>query len=60
MIKKLLNTLIVILLLFTVTSCKEQVKSDKLKIVTTIFPVYSFTKEIVGDLCDVEVVLKPV
>ena len=59
MIKKLLNTLIVILLLFTVTSCKEQVKSDKLKIVTTIFPVYSFTKEIVGDLCDVEVVLKP-
>ena len=57
--KKLLNLLTVIVLLFTLVSCKQNTQSDKIKIVTTIFPAYSFTKEIVGDLCDVEVVLKP-
>ena len=57
--KKLLNILTVIVLLFTLVSCKQNTQSDKIKIVTTIFPAYSFTKEIVGDLCDVEVVLKP-
>lgn len=57
--KKLLNVLTVIVLLFTLVSCKQNTQSDKIKIVTTIFPAYSFTKEIVGDLCDVEVVLKP-
>ncbi len=59
MTKKLLNVITIIILLFTLVSCKDNIQSDKLKIVTTIFPAYSFTKEIVGDLCDVEVVLKP-
>ncbi len=57
--KKLFNFLTLVFLLFTLVSCKQNNQNDKLKIVTTIFPAYSFTKEIVGDLCDVEVVLKP-
>lgn len=59
MVKRFTSVLIVIVILFTLSGCKQYVQSDKLKIVTTIFPAYSFTKEIVGDLCDVEVVLKP-
>lgn len=57
--KKLLIILVLISGIFLITSCKDNKDEDKLKIVTTIFPQYSFTKEIVGNLCDVDVVLKP-
>ena len=56
---KFFSIFLLILLSFSLISCSESKKSDRIKIVTTIFPQYSFVKEIVGDLCDVEVVLKP-
>jgi zinc transport system substrate-binding protein len=56
---KFLSIFILIILTFVTCSCQEQSKDDRIKIVATIFPQYSFVKEIVGDLCDVEVVLKP-
>ncbi|MDR1605663.1 MAG: ZinT/AdcA family metal-binding protein [Streptococcaceae bacterium] len=34
-------------------------KSDKLKIVTTFYPMQEFTKQIVGDTADVTVLVKP-
>ena len=56
---KFLQLIIIFLLTFVISSCGEYEQNDRIKIVTTIFPQYSFVKEIVGDLCDVEVVLKP-
>ena len=57
--KRLLSLLLIIIILFTLSACNQSVDNGKIKIVTTIFPQYSFTKEIVKDLCDVEVVLTP-
>ena len=56
---KLVKLILIFLLSLTLISCSEIRQNDRIKIVTTIFPQYSFVKEIVGDLCDVEVVLKP-
>lgn len=60
--KKILNVLIV-LLLINLFSCstnkeenKEEIKDDKLTIVTTIFPIYDWTKEIIKGKKDIELI----
>lgn len=50
---------LVILLFFSISACqkpadKALMKERRLKIITTIPPLYSFTKNITGDLADVE------
>jgi len=55
--------LILLILVFTMilTSCNEKTNNDtkKLKIMTTLFPQYDFTRQIVKDLADVELLLTP-
>ena len=57
MIKKLVCLLFACCLIFS--GCGKVVKSDKLKVVTTIFPPYDFAREIAGDRADVTMLLKP-
>ena len=70
--KKIITILLSLLILFTViTSCqnidKNNQKNDnenpkvetRLSIVTTIFPQYDFTRQIVGNLAEVHMLLKP-
>lgn len=38
---------------------RERIGNNKIKIITTIFPTYDFTKNILGDKGDVELLLKP-
>ncbi|KXT77628.1 zinc ABC transporter substrate-binding protein AdcA [Streptococcus sp. DD13] len=38
-------------------ACKSQQNGDKLQIVTTFYPVYEFTKQIVGDEADVQLLV---
>ena len=59
MIKRLFSLVLLFTTLFLLVSCVNPVHSNKKTIVTTIFPHYSFTKEIVGDRWNVEVLLKP-
>jgi len=53
--------LYLVLIALTLISCNRQTKSnsEKLSIVTTIFPPYDFAKAIVGDLADVTMLLPP-
>lgn len=61
--KKVLSILLSCLfLLFASTSCatkQKNITSDKLSIVTTIFPYYDFVKNIVGDKAEVTLLLSP-
>ena len=54
--------LLAILAVFLLAACgktKEEAKKadDKIKIVTTFYPMYDFTKNVVGDLGDVELLI---
>lgn len=56
MVKRLLATVLAIITLLSLAGCKksESKKTDgKLKIVTTFFAIYDFTREIVGDNAEV-------
>lgn len=58
--KKTLSFILIISLLATITGCSVvNEKQDKLKIVTTIFPYYSFAKEIFGEDAEITMLLKP-
>ncbi|MGX4685294.1 metal ABC transporter solute-binding protein, Zn/Mn family [Vagococcus sp. JNUCC 83] len=39
------------------TASKEEKKSDKIKVSTTFYPMYEFTKEVVGDAGEVEMIV---
>lgn len=62
--------LIVLTLLFSIiNSCNDanksskennkEVDNDKLKVVTTIFPIYDFTRNIAGDNVNLQMIIKP-
>ena len=53
---RVLIFLVIICLIAGLQACRQSVteKSEKLRILTTIAPLYSFTKNIVGDLADVD------
>lgn len=63
--KALFTTLAAVLVLTGLSACNSpdqpavEDDSDKLSIVTTIFPQYDFTRQIVGDKADVTMLLKP-
>lgn len=61
--KKVLIYLLVILLAAAVTGCAQTGQSsndsNKLSVVTTIFPPYDFARAIVGDLADVTMLIDP-
>ncbi len=58
---KLLLVTIMVFGLFGFASCAQtpDAKSDKIQIVTTIFPPYDFAKQIGGDLVEVTMLLPP-
>ena len=53
---RVLIFLVIICLIAGLQACRQSVteKSEKLRILTTIAPLYSFTKNIAGDLADVD------
>lgn len=57
--KKLLIIFSILLFLSACTSKETVVEKKQLKIMTTIFPQYDFTREIVKDKADVKMLLKP-
>ena len=54
-VKKLI--LLLLCLIFVLSSCGEAESSDKIKIVATMFPQYDFAREIAGDHANVELLL---
>lgn len=58
--KKFISLLLLVILSTTLVSCDiEDKSSDKLSVVTTIFPYYDFANNISNGTCDVEMLLKP-
>lgn len=60
----ILAFLIVVMSILFTTSCDNNaevndIKSDKVSIVTTIFPFYDFAKNIAGDKADIKLLLSP-
>ncbi|QVK18698.1 zinc ABC transporter substrate-binding protein [Mycoplasmatota bacterium] len=59
-IKYSLSLSLLLFVFLILTSCQFDDKNeDKLKVVTTIFPLYDFTREIVQDKVDVQLILPP-
>lgn len=60
--KKIMGFSILLLsILFVVAGCgnkQETAKTDKLQVVTTFYPMYDFTKNVVGDNGEVSVLMK--
>jgi zinc transport system substrate-binding protein len=57
--KKLLIALTILISIFTLSACNTDNDNDDIVIITTLFPQYDFTKQIAGDLVDVEFLLPP-
>ena len=56
------SILIILFYIFLLVSCNSKIlnKEKKLKVVTTIFPIYDFTKNIIGDNdIDLQMIVKP-
>ena len=58
---KKIKFVIVILLCLFVSGCTDNTstRSDKLKIISTIFPGYDFARAVAGDNADIEMLIKP-
>lgn len=63
MLKRILAILLVTSLVLSLVSCSGETQkskeTNKLSIVTTIFPLYDFAKNVAKDLADVEFLIKP-
>lgn len=57
--KRILLAGLTLLLIFLLTSCFKPSPNERFQIVTTIFPQYDFTREVVGDLADIVMLLLP-
>lgn len=58
--KKILSILLLFISIISISGCgTENIENEKIQIVTTIFPYYSFAKEICRDNADVTMLLKP-
>lgn len=57
--KKLISVILIIFILtFLLNGCKsESTKSDKISVVTTVFPIYDLAREVIGDNENVELTL---
>lgn len=58
--KKLLILILILSVVMSISGCTtEKSSTEKMQIVTTIFPAYDFAKEICGNLADVKMLVKP-
>ncbi len=57
--RKLIIGLLSLTLLFTTICCKKESQSGKINIVSSIFPLYDFVKEVGKDKVNVSVILPP-
>lgn len=57
--KILLMSLIMVIMVVSASCSNQKVDDDKITIVTTLFPQYDFAKQIVGDKCEVILLLPP-
>jgi zinc transport system substrate-binding protein len=55
--KKIMFLLIACLFVISGCSAQKQEKNKKVKVVTTFYPMYYFTKQITGDLADVQMLV---
>ncbi|MBD5129519.1 MAG: zinc ABC transporter substrate-binding protein [Ruminococcaceae bacterium] len=56
MLKRLIIPVLLVMLL---GGCSSAEKTDKLRIVTTIFPAYDFARQVFGDTAEITLLLKP-
>ena len=60
--KKVISYLLILIILFCLAACSTPVTpvdSEKISIVTTIFPYYDFAKNIAGDKAEITMLLSP-
>lgn len=58
--KKIISIFLLFVVTFAFSSCGEVKKStDKISVVTTIFPYYDFARSVSKGTCDVDMLLKP-
>lgn len=58
--KKIISIFLLFVVTFAFCSCSEVKKStDKISVVTTIFPYYDFARSVSKGTCDVDMLLKP-
>lgn len=57
--KKVINILIILISLISLSSCREASSNEKLKVVTTIFPIYDMVRYIGEDLVDISMMVSP-
>lgn len=57
--KLIFAVLILVLLLFSLSSCRTHESSGKLSVVTTNFAMYDFARAVCGEECDVTMLLTP-
>lgn len=58
--KKILSIILLIFIIFSNSACGlTEKENSKLKITTTIFPYYSFAKEICGEKAEIKMLIKP-
>lgn len=58
--KKIISIFLLFVVTFAFCSCGEEKKStDKISVVTTIFPYYDFARSVSKGTCDVDMLLKP-
>lgn len=59
MVKRIISVFLAVTTLISLVGCKGEKpqNSGKIKIVTTLFPLYDFTREIVGDKAEVSMLL---
>ncbi len=57
--KKIISFMVIIVSLCLFTSCKHPSDNEKLKVVTTIFPIYDMVRYIGGDLIDTTLMVAP-
>lgn len=54
----LLINVLALLLVWQVSHIKQVAADDKIKVVTTFYPVYEFTKAVMGDTANVSMLIK--
>ena len=57
--KRLLSLIFIVTIIFSATACGTTTKSDKLSVVTTIFPYYDFANNTSNGLADVKMLITP-
>ncbi len=57
--KKIISILIILISLISLSSCNENIDNGKIKVVTTIFPIYDMVRYIGEDLVDISLMVSP-